>query len=658
MKAAVYYRVSSQAQQEKESIETQRMVLRLWLKEKGWEYTEFQDDGISGEELSKRPGFTSCIEALGKGQFQALVVFQPDRIGRFKPYRDRFRVMTVVTDNGIDVWSHDGIDDYYYNPNKPEDMFRLEQELIDARVRNYKQAKKIKAGKKRATLQGGFPGGPTPYGISYLLHDKETRRSTGKPGHFELVPAEHETLKAMFTKLQGGWSLAKVAYYLNQHPKRFPKRPRKYKGRLVTRWSENYLQQLVWNDLYFTGKIKPVSKDNGIPIDTDIRLFDQRFIEAVRAEVQVKAKTSKYTPYIDCLLQGIATCGVCGWRIGAERMFRKLVDGSPVVYRYYRCKGREKEGHCDFKITPAKKLDNLVWNAFVKKLTAPDEVTQLILSGQFALDKSDEAVRSELAQAKIDLGACQEETKALLYQHQKKYIDEDELDRRMSEVLARQQEAKGRREHLAQRLRQAKEVEEAVQLATRYLADQVKQMSAFQKALEGSKDKMLDAIQKILKTGGFFSVDLSNRPKVSKQSKAGKQTIKSLFAFEPEAFDMATSPELDRDQIENMIFQQKRALLQWFVDKDKGIVVNSPMGGSPEVNLSLQISSNLFNDFGDKKRKGKQSQREKHLEGNQLAPVAGSPHFFQRTDKKSENKRTYDNPQTRAEKIIPESHPG
>ena len=69
MKAAVYYRVSTKKQQERESIATQKAEIRPSAKVKGYEVTEFVDDGISGEEIDKRPGFKQLLAKLDRGEF-------------------------------------------------------------------------------------------------------------------------------------------------------------------------------------------------------------------------------------------------------------------------------------------------------------------------------------------------------------------------------------------------------------------------------------------------------------------------------------------------------------------------------------------------------------------------------------------------------------
>ena len=81
-----------------------------------------------------------------------------------------------------------------------------------------------------------------------------------------------------------------------------------------------------------------------------------------------------------------------------------------------------------------------------------------------------------------------------------------------------------------------------------------------------------------------------------------------LFAlFERRENAMAVLDRLDsadRD-VETLVFQQKRAMLQKFIDpaKDKSVQVNS----AKKFDLPFRISFDLFNDSGNKKREGEQA---------------------------------------------------
>ena len=68
----------------------QKTRLHKFAKEKGYKIVaEYRDDGISGEDIDRRPGFQKVLEAIGDKEADVLLVYMVDRIGRFNKRRDR-----------------------------------------------------------------------------------------------------------------------------------------------------------------------------------------------------------------------------------------------------------------------------------------------------------------------------------------------------------------------------------------------------------------------------------------------------------------------------------------------------------------------------------------------------------------------------------------
>ena len=61
-KAICYYRVSSEQQAKKQSINMQKLRLKKFADEKGYEVAaEFEDEAISGESIELRSGFKKVL---------------------------------------------------------------------------------------------------------------------------------------------------------------------------------------------------------------------------------------------------------------------------------------------------------------------------------------------------------------------------------------------------------------------------------------------------------------------------------------------------------------------------------------------------------------------------------------------------------------------
>lgn len=81
---AIYTRVSSEAQVEAESIESQRFAIRGYLASKGIpiEHTkEYADDGYSGKNLD-RPQWKELNAAIDRGEHTHVIAYSLDRAGR------------------------------------------------------------------------------------------------------------------------------------------------------------------------------------------------------------------------------------------------------------------------------------------------------------------------------------------------------------------------------------------------------------------------------------------------------------------------------------------------------------------------------------------------------------------------------------------------
>src|SRR5262244_1994792 len=88
MIAAIYARKSTDqnVSDEEKSVTRQIERARAYAERKGWTVAEehiYADDGISGAEFQKRPGFLRLMNALRpRPSFQVLVMMEESRLGR------------------------------------------------------------------------------------------------------------------------------------------------------------------------------------------------------------------------------------------------------------------------------------------------------------------------------------------------------------------------------------------------------------------------------------------------------------------------------------------------------------------------------------------------------------------------------------------------
>jgi DNA invertase Pin-like site-specific DNA recombinase len=630
-RAVAYYRVSTPQQAEKESIDLQKFTHQDFFKDKEYELVaEFEDDGISGESIDKRPGFRKALARLRKRDIDVLVVYMVDRIGRFKRRRDRNKVIELLEESQTHV--HASEEDVIFHWNKEKEINDLEYELNDSRRENVRRGRRIHKGHAAKRLKGGFSGGQLPYGIAF-----DHKQST-----FSEVPAEVETLKTIFEKLKGGWGLQRVRDYLNENLEIYPKRKRKYNGKLVTDWSAENIRAMVLSDFYFTGIVDRTPKSilKGIPpVTTDIKLFDEAVVKAARFEMSVRRirgidrklanrqrihSQQDKTVFTDALLHGIVRCGHCGWRLGIQR-----VRKGPYDYLYYVCRGRNK-GKCSLKNIRAGVLNLNVWEQFVSTLDDPEKLEQMILDQNFIIDERMEQKRAEYAKAQNDFKKISGVIERVKNLYKWEDISKDKYKEDLKNYGRLLNEAQDRANNLKQIINQPKAVQQSVKKATRYVADQL--MAIW---ILGKLGKTLQSVKELVASTEDIAPGDSEQMKTEKAYFKLKAMKLQLKAYEiadkvmDELRQTRKTPSTEERKnldIKLLTYQQKRLMLQMFIDTspDKSIRVFD----AQNFDLNLYIRSNLFNDFGDEKRKNKQSDREKYFKRNQFGPVTRSPNLF------------------------------
>ncbi len=86
IRCAIYARKSTEQNgvaEANKSVTRQKELAREFATARGWSVAaEFEDDGISGAEFEKRPGFQAMLAAAHRGDFQYLIVAEQKALGR------------------------------------------------------------------------------------------------------------------------------------------------------------------------------------------------------------------------------------------------------------------------------------------------------------------------------------------------------------------------------------------------------------------------------------------------------------------------------------------------------------------------------------------------------------------------------------------------
>jgi site-specific DNA recombinase len=216
--AAIYARVSSDQQKEKQTIQSQLAALVEFAKTHAYTVPtawQFRDDGYSGATLL-RPGLEAIRDLAAAGQISAVLVYSPDRLSR--KYAYQVLLAEEFARAGVELV-------FVQAPSTatPEDQLLLQFQGMIAEYERALIAERSRRGKRHRAQQGCVNVlSAAPYGYRYI---KKTDTSAA---YYQVVDAEAEVVRMMFDwYTRKGFSIEAITLELNQRqiPTRFGRRP-------------------------------------------------------------------------------------------------------------------------------------------------------------------------------------------------------------------------------------------------------------------------------------------------------------------------------------------------------------------------------------------------------------------------------------------------
>jgi DNA invertase Pin-like site-specific DNA recombinase len=308
IKAAAYYRMSDDRQED--SIDRQRSQVGPYAAKHGYEVVkEYMDEGISGNETTRRPGFQRLLADAQAGKFQAILCDDLDRFGRF----DAIDFGEVVAQGKRD-WNKFGDRIVTMLTSETKDS---EQQAISRRVLT---------DMLRRARNGDYLGGPISYGYKAVEDAARGKR---------LVPdgRKADVVRLIFRLYDEGYTLGAIARELYNRGVASPSG--------AGRWSRNVILKILGQRKYvgdFCWGVQRVGKrhrlTNGeaaetrraetrygknppeewvIVPDTHEPLVDRDLFERVQAKLRGNQKRTTPLPGGGgFLLNKLLVCGDCG----------------------------------------------------------------------------------------------------------------------------------------------------------------------------------------------------------------------------------------------------------------------------------------------------------------------------------------------------------
>jgi DNA invertase Pin-like site-specific DNA recombinase len=246
MIAAIYARKStdqSGVSDEQKSVARQVDHARAYAKQKGWTVADehvYVDDGISGAEFVKRPGFLRLMNALKpKALFQALVMSEESRLGR-EAIETAYALKQLVT-AGVRVFFY--LEDRERTLDSPTDKIMLSLTAFADELEREKARQRTSDAMLRKAKAGHVTGGRV-----FGYDNVDVAGPDGQRSHVDRCINERESaiVRRIFELCAAGRGVKTIAKTLNLEG---APSPRAQQGRPKS-WAPSSVRAVLFRRLY------------------------------------------------------------------------------------------------------------------------------------------------------------------------------------------------------------------------------------------------------------------------------------------------------------------------------------------------------------------------------------------------------------------------
>ncbi len=406
------YRVSTTQQVDitKDDIPMQRIACREFAEKMGWTIlAEKEEKGVSGFKVSanRRDKIQELKEAAERGEFDILLVFMFDRLGRIE--NETPFVLEWFANHGIEVWSvNEGQQKFEQHVDKLMNYLRFWQ----ASGESEKTSIRVKTRMHQMTSEGIYTGGSVPYGFELVSKGRKNKKGQ-EMRDLAACPEEATVVNMLYDMvIEEGYGSHQLASFLND---------KGYKTHKNTKFTSSYILRILKNPLNRGVLVRGGVSSEPIPelrIVSDVKFFRvAEILEQRSGKIEEKRQIAKSNKS-QALLAGIIHCGHCGCRLATSRGITKYTRADGTEYNstkgryvcYHRSRGLND---CDgMSVYDADRIDG----------AAIEAITQIFAS-----------ITGCPEEAKIK--QAQKKAVADLQLMQKKYAEQIEKDTKQLEVL-------------------------------------------------------------------------------------------------------------------------------------------------------------------------------------------------------------------------------
>lgn len=448
LEVVVYCRVSSEDQQERETIENQIEFATKFCdlhsyKINGW----YKDDGVTGTiPLDSRPDGARLIEDAKAGKVKTVLIYNMKRLGRkaritldavyqLEQYGVKIKSMTEPFDTG-----------------DPVGRFIITVLAGQAELDRDTTLEIMWQGANRAARKGKWLGGIVPYGYSV---NSEGYLEINEQKLPDLEFSEVDVIRLIYNLIANqGCSTIKAADYLNALgiPPSYTKDNRlmkKGKRKVNTSgiWYPGRIRNMIVNTTYkgihYYGKRSNKDREvieRKVPAIVSEEIWEKA--QKVLKENQIEAMKNSKRQYF---LRSLIKCGACG--LTYQGTAYTGPKGLPKAY--YICGGKTAyrgplQGKCTSKNVPRDWIENIVWNDCVNFISNPGEALKELSNNMNEKKTHTTGLLDEIRIIEKAIYDKEIEKQSILDLYRKKIINSTDVEKQLGKIEQERNSLKGR----------------------------------------------------------------------------------------------------------------------------------------------------------------------------------------------------------------------
>lgn len=431
---ALYARVSTDEQADKQTIRTQLEYARGRAKLEGWTLREFIDEGVSGKKipLAKRPAGADLLAAARRGEITRLVTYRLDRLGR----RARFihDALEELTAAGV---AYQSLTEPF-DTGTPAGKLFLGILAVMAEFESDSITQRTGDGRARvALIDHRWLGGPAPFGYA-----------VGEDRVLVVNPDEAAAVREIFALcVKDDLGAQRIADALNARGIPYAStgpRAAKHHAKQAAPWHAVAINDILRNPLYAgrASYYKRSTQGRQIVFRSSTPIVTQAIFVAAQTAIDRRATWGRSHTAHDYLLRGLMVCGQDGRNlIGRKWYGRGDGRGGEHTRPIYYCE------HCpagERPIIDEHQVLEILWSDTLDFLEHPDAALRAMARTAAESGQAEDTAEKSMLAIATEIRELEAQEERLVELTLKKLITPSVLQKKANTLRAQRDRAEQR----------------------------------------------------------------------------------------------------------------------------------------------------------------------------------------------------------------------